>query len=119
MNWIIEPVYYVDKDLCFAIKLYLFAHAYECSSAHCNGCRLSELCRGTALPSVYGSDHAWRDEWRNAARVAMRLLPCLKVLLTRSYSGSPLEHTDAAGDEFDVISKPCIPTDLAKKVQQI
>lgn len=34
MIWIIEPVYYVDKDLCFAIKLYLLAHACECRSAH-------------------------------------------------------------------------------------
>ena len=119
MIWVIEPLYHVDKICILLSSLIWLRMPTNVGTPIENGCRLRELCRGTALPPVYGSDHAWRDEWRNAARVAMRLLPCLKVLLTRAYSGSPLEQTDAAGDEFDVISKPYIPTDLAKKVQQI
>jgi len=52
------------------------------------------------------------------AREAKRLYPKLRVLLTTGYSENSLERTDAGGKEFDVISKPYIPTDLAKKVRQ-
>lgn len=53
------------------------------------------------------------------AREAKRLYPSLKVLLTTGYSENSLERTDAGGNDLDVISKPYIPTDLAKKVRQV
>ncbi|UCJ18844.1 PAS domain-containing protein [Pseudomonas sp. MM211] len=53
------------------------------------------------------------------AREARRRKPGLKVLLTTGYSESSLESTDAAGSEFEVISKPYVPTDLARKVRQV
>ncbi|MGF6667145.1 histidine kinase famiy protein [Pseudomonas monsensis] len=53
------------------------------------------------------------------AREAKRLYPHLKVLLTTGYSENSLERTDAGGKDLDVISKPYIPTDLAKKVRQV
>lgn len=53
------------------------------------------------------------------AREAKRFYPTLKVLLTTGYSENSLERTDAGGNEFDVISKPYVPTDLAKKVRQV
>lgn len=53
------------------------------------------------------------------AREAKRLYPTLKVLLTTGYSENSLERTDTGGTDYDVISKPYIPTDLAKKVRQV
>lgn len=52
------------------------------------------------------------------AREAMKRDPSIKILLTTGYSESSLERTDAGGIEFEVISKPYMPTDLAKKVRQ-
>ena len=43
----------------------------------------------------------------------------LKVLLTTGYAESSLERTDAGGSEFDVISKPYVPNELARKVRQV
>jgi len=53
------------------------------------------------------------------AREAKRIYPELRILLTTGYSENSLERTDAGGNEFEVISKPYIPTDLAKKVRQV
>jgi len=53
------------------------------------------------------------------AREARRRKPGLRVLLTTGYSESSLERTDAGGSEFDVISKPYVPTDLIRKVRQV
>lgn len=53
------------------------------------------------------------------AREAKRRHPNLKVLLTTGYSENSLERTDAGGNDLDVISKPYIPTDLAKKIRQV
>ena len=53
------------------------------------------------------------------AREARRRKPDLKVLLTTGYAESSLERTDAGGSEFDVISKPYVPNELARKVRQV
>lgn len=53
------------------------------------------------------------------AREAKRLYPALKILLTTGYSENSLERTDTGGTDYDVISKPYIPTDLAKKIRQV
>ena len=53
------------------------------------------------------------------AREARRRKPGLRVLLTTGYSENSLERTDAGGSEFDVISKPYVPSDLARKVRQV
>jgi PAS domain S-box-containing protein len=52
------------------------------------------------------------------AREAKRRDPSIKVLLTTGYSENSLERTDAGGGDFLVISKPYIPSDLAKKIRQ-
>ncbi|PZW68650.1 PAS domain S-box-containing protein [Pseudomonas sp. URMO17WK12:I1] len=53
------------------------------------------------------------------AREARRRKPGLKVLLTTGYAENSLERTDAGGSEFDVISKPYVPNELARKVRQV
>lgn len=53
------------------------------------------------------------------AREAKRLYPALKILLTTGFSENSLERTDTGGTDYDVISKPYIPTDLAKKIRQV
>ncbi|TRX74145.1 histidine kinase famiy protein [Pseudomonas mangiferae] len=51
------------------------------------------------------------------AREARRRRPQLKVLLTTGYAENSIERTDLGGSEFDTISKPYMPADLAKKVR--
>ncbi|TFZ34277.1 PAS domain-containing protein [Pseudomonas syringae] len=53
------------------------------------------------------------------AREAMRRKPGIKVLLTTGYSENSLERTDAGGNDFEVISKPYVPTELAKRIRRI
>ena len=53
------------------------------------------------------------------AREARRLQPGLKVLLTTGYAENAIERTDVGGSEFEVVSKPCMPHDLARKVRQV
>ena len=53
------------------------------------------------------------------AREAKRRWPSVKVLLTTGYAENSLERTDAGGAEFEVISKPYVPADLARKVRMV
>jgi CheY-like chemotaxis protein len=53
------------------------------------------------------------------AREVRRRMPSTKVLLTTGYAENSIERTDAGGSEFEVISKPYLPHDLARKVRQI
>ncbi|MFP3492723.1 histidine kinase famiy protein [Pseudomonas sp. SIMBA_059] len=53
------------------------------------------------------------------AREVRRRIPSTKVLLTTGYAENSIERTDAGGSEFEVISKPYLPHDLARKVRQI
>lgn len=53
------------------------------------------------------------------AREVRRLQPQIKVLLTTGYAENSIERTDIGGSEFDVISKPCQPHDLARRVRQV
>lgn len=51
------------------------------------------------------------------AREVKRRQPRIKVLLTTGYAENSIERTDLGGSEFDVISKPYMPGDLARKVR--
>lgn len=42
-----------------------------------------------------------------------------KILLTTGYAENSIERTDAGGTEFEVISKPYMPADLAKKIRRV
>lgn len=53
------------------------------------------------------------------AREVRRLQPQIKVLLTTGYAENSIERTDIGGSEFEVISKPCQPHDLARRVRQV
>lgn len=53
------------------------------------------------------------------AREARRRFPKLKVLLTTGYAENSIERTDVGGSEFDVISKPYLPSDLARKIRMV
>ncbi|TFF14331.1 PAS domain-containing protein [Pseudomonas sp. BCA14] len=53
------------------------------------------------------------------AREVRRRMPSTKVLLTTGYAENSIERTDVGGSEFEVISKPYLPHDLARKVRQI
>lgn len=53
------------------------------------------------------------------AREIRRNHPTTKVLLTTGYAENSIERTDIGGSEFEVISKPYLPHDLARKVRQI
>ena len=53
------------------------------------------------------------------AREVKRLHPAMKILLTTGYAENSLERTDIGGSEFDVISKPYIPNDLARKIRRV
>ena len=53
------------------------------------------------------------------AREARKRHPSLRILLTTGYSEASLERTDAGGAQLEVISKPYLPLDLAKKVRQV
>ena len=53
------------------------------------------------------------------AREIRRSHPTTKVLLTTGYAENSIERTDIGGSEFEVISKPYLPHDLARKVRQI
>lgn len=53
------------------------------------------------------------------AREVRRRYPGVKVLLTTGYAENSIERTDIGGSEFDVVSKPCMPHDLARKVRQV
>ncbi|MFI7856488.1 histidine kinase famiy protein [Pseudomonas promysalinigenes] len=53
------------------------------------------------------------------AREVRRLQPQMKVLLTTGYAENSIERTDIGGSEFEVISKPCQPHDLARRVRQV
>ncbi|MFJ3524311.1 hybrid sensor histidine kinase/response regulator [Pseudomonas sp. NPDC090203] len=53
------------------------------------------------------------------AREVRRRHPKIRVLLTTGYAENSIERTDIGGSEFDVISKPCMPEDLARKVRQV
>lgn len=52
------------------------------------------------------------------AREARRRDPSIRVLLTTGYSENSLERTDTGGADFTFISKPYVPSDLAKKIRQ-
>ncbi|MEG5262767.1 hybrid sensor histidine kinase/response regulator [Pseudomonas sp. JDS28PS106] len=53
------------------------------------------------------------------AREVRRRHPKVKVLLTTGYAENSIERTDIGGSEFEVVSKPCMPHDLARKVRQV
>ncbi|NNJ15364.1 PAS domain-containing protein [Pseudomonas putida CSV86] len=53
------------------------------------------------------------------AREVRRNHPSIKVLLTTGYAENSIERTDIGGSEFEVISKPYLPHDLARKVRQV
>ncbi|RMN23240.1 Histidine kinase [Pseudomonas coronafaciens pv. porri] len=53
------------------------------------------------------------------AREVKRRYPNVKVLLTTGYAESSIERTDIGGSEFEVVSKPCMPHDLARKIRQV
>ncbi|WP_312935163.1 histidine kinase famiy protein [Pseudomonas sp.] len=53
------------------------------------------------------------------ARKVQSLKPTIKVLLTTGYAESSIERTDVGGSEFEVIAKPYLPFDLARKVRQV
>lgn len=53
------------------------------------------------------------------AREAKRMRPSIKILLTTGYSENSLERTDVGGTDFQVISKPYIPSELAKKIRRV
>ncbi|MFG0852730.1 histidine kinase famiy protein [Pseudomonas sp. FYR_2] len=53
------------------------------------------------------------------SREVRRLQPQIKVLLTTGYAENSIERTDIGGSEFEVISKPCQPHDLARRVRQV
>lgn len=53
------------------------------------------------------------------AREVKRLHPGMKILLTTGYAENSLERTDIGGSEFEVISKPYIPNDLARKIRRV
>lgn len=53
------------------------------------------------------------------AREVRKRKPGMKVLLTTGYAESSLERTDLGGSEFDVIPKPYMPGDLARKVRMV
>ncbi|MEE1923995.1 hybrid sensor histidine kinase/response regulator [Pseudomonas sp. 148P] len=53
------------------------------------------------------------------AREVRRRHPVTKVLLTTGYAENSIERTDIGGSEFEVISKPYLPHDLARKVRQV
>ncbi|MDU9389044.1 histidine kinase famiy protein [Pseudomonas sp. zfem002] len=53
------------------------------------------------------------------AREVRRRHPASKVLLTTGYAENSIERTDIGGSEFEVISKPYLPHDLARRVRQV
>ncbi|OLS63692.1 hybrid sensor histidine kinase/response regulator [Pseudomonas putida] len=53
------------------------------------------------------------------AREVRRSHPAIKVLLTTGYAENSIERTDIGGSEFEVISKPYLPHDLARKIRQV
>ncbi|GGK01634.1 histidine kinase famiy protein [Pseudomonas matsuisoli] len=53
------------------------------------------------------------------ARETQRQYPEVKVLLTTGYAESAIERTDIGGVDFDVITKPYMPSELAKKVRMV
>ncbi len=53
------------------------------------------------------------------AREVRKRKPRMKVLLTTGYAENSLERTDLGGSEFEVISKPYMPGDLARKVRMV
>ncbi|WP_296268396.1 histidine kinase famiy protein [Pseudomonas sp. UBA6562] len=53
------------------------------------------------------------------ARKVQALKSETKVLLTTGYAENSIERTDVGGSEFEVISKPYLPHDLARKVRQV
>jgi PAS domain S-box-containing protein len=53
------------------------------------------------------------------AREALRRFPNLKVLLTTGYAESAIERTDVGGVDFPVITKPYMPSELAKRVKGV
>lgn len=53
------------------------------------------------------------------AREVRRKHHRMKIILTTGYAENSIERTDAGGTEFEVISKPYMPADLAKKVRRV
>lgn len=53
------------------------------------------------------------------AREAKQRHPGIRVLLTTGYAESAIERTDAGGSALDVISKPYLPAELARKVRGV
>lgn len=53
------------------------------------------------------------------AREATRRYPHLKVLLTTGYAENSLERTDLGGTKYEVISKPYLPSELARKLNRV
>lgn len=53
------------------------------------------------------------------AREARRRDPSIKILLTTGYSENSIERTGSGGEEFEVLSKPYLPNELAKKVRVV
>ncbi|RYF59352.1 MAG: response regulator, partial [Comamonadaceae bacterium] len=53
------------------------------------------------------------------AREARKRFPGIRILLTTGYSESSIERTGTGGEEFDVISKPYLPHDLARKIRLV
>ncbi|WP_462381225.1 histidine kinase famiy protein [Pseudomonas sp. Marseille-QA0892] len=53
------------------------------------------------------------------AREARKISPAICVLLTTGYAESAIERTDVGGVEFAVITKPYMPSELARKVRMV
>jgi PAS domain S-box-containing protein len=53
------------------------------------------------------------------AREVRKLYPDMKILLTTGYTENAIERTDDRGEQFQVLSKPCLPHVLAAKVRQV
>lgn len=53
------------------------------------------------------------------AREVKKLYPDMKILLTTGYAESAIERTDIGGAEFEVLSKPCLPNVLAKRIRYV
>ena len=53
------------------------------------------------------------------AREVKKLHPDMKILLTTGYAESAIERTDIGGAEFEVLSKPCLPNVLAKRIRYV
>lgn len=53
------------------------------------------------------------------ARRIQGLYPDLKILLTTGYTENTIDRADERGQEFELLSKPYLPSALASRVRRI